>query len=156
MGMAVESRFHVLVVDDSLIDMKLIEKLLKTSSYQVTMIDFGSKALKFLGLRDNDQIDPSTLSSSSHNTTVPPSSAYIATVRLSLLHYTLTFKFKRESDVWRVKEGQTREENRELGMPYLLSQQLHLLFIHFSMASSISFSCTAYQYFSTSLFIQCE
>lgn len=37
MGMAAaasESRFHVLAVDDSLIDRKLIERLLKTSSYQ--------------------------------------------------------------------------------------------------------------------------
>lgn len=29
-----ESRFHVLAVDDSLVDRKLIEMLLKTSSYQ--------------------------------------------------------------------------------------------------------------------------
>lgn len=34
-GMAAEeSRFHVLAVDDSLIDRKVIERLLKTSSYQ--------------------------------------------------------------------------------------------------------------------------
>lgn len=32
--MAAESQFHVLAVDDSLIDRKLIESLLKTSSYQ--------------------------------------------------------------------------------------------------------------------------
>lgn len=29
-----ESQFHVLAVDDSLLDRKLIERLLKTSSYQ--------------------------------------------------------------------------------------------------------------------------
>ena len=34
MGMATEAQFHVLAVDDSIIDRKLIEKLLKTSSYQ--------------------------------------------------------------------------------------------------------------------------
>ncbi|KAK4253648.1 hypothetical protein QN277_010296 [Acacia crassicarpa] len=67
MGMATDSRFHVLVVDDSLIDKKLIEKLLKTSSYQVTTVDSGSKALEFLGLRNNDQIDPSTPSVSPSN-----------------------------------------------------------------------------------------
>lgn len=33
---ASESQFHVLAVDDSLIDRKLIERLLKTSSYQGT------------------------------------------------------------------------------------------------------------------------
>lgn len=36
MGMPVDSQFHVLAVDDSLIDRKLIERLLKTSSYQGT------------------------------------------------------------------------------------------------------------------------
>ena len=34
--MAAESQFHVLAVDDSLIDRKLIERLLRTSSYQGT------------------------------------------------------------------------------------------------------------------------
>lgn len=33
-NMATQSQFHVLAVDDSLIDRKLIERLLKTSSYQ--------------------------------------------------------------------------------------------------------------------------
>lgn len=38
MGMAAaESQFHVLAVDDSIIDRKLIERLLKTSSYQGTI-----------------------------------------------------------------------------------------------------------------------
>nr|ABG35777.1 SRR217 [Striga asiatica] len=50
MGMAAaEAQFHVLAVDDSLIDRKLIERLLKTSSYQVTTVDSGNKALEFLG-----------------------------------------------------------------------------------------------------------
>ncbi|XP_051150852.1 two-component response regulator ORR9-like [Andrographis paniculata] len=52
MGMAAtEAQFHVLAVDDSLIDRKLIERLLKTSSYQVTTVDSGSKALEFLAQR---------------------------------------------------------------------------------------------------------
>lgn len=33
-GLAAETQFHVLAVDDSIIDRKLIERLLKTSSYQ--------------------------------------------------------------------------------------------------------------------------
>lgn len=32
--LATETQFHVLAVDDSIIDRKLIERLLKTSSYQ--------------------------------------------------------------------------------------------------------------------------
>ncbi|XP_062168092.1 two-component response regulator ARR9 [Alnus glutinosa] len=60
MGMATESQFHVLAVDDSLIDRKLIEKLLKTSSYQVTTVDSGTKALEFLGLHEDDQSNPNT------------------------------------------------------------------------------------------------
>ncbi|PON60053.1 Two-component response regulator [Parasponia andersonii] len=51
------AQFHVLAVDDSIIDRKLIEALLKTSSYQVTMVDSGSKALEFLGLHDDDDDD---------------------------------------------------------------------------------------------------
>ncbi|KAE8714737.1 Two-component response regulator ARR8 [Hibiscus syriacus] len=55
MGMATQTQFHVLAVDDSLIDRKLIERLLKTSSYQVTAVDSGNKALEFLGLNDNEE-----------------------------------------------------------------------------------------------------
>lgn len=60
MGMAIDrddTQFHVLAVDDSLIDRKLIERLLKTSSFQVTAVDSGSKALEFLGLNNNDADD---------------------------------------------------------------------------------------------------
>ncbi|XP_062202634.1 two-component response regulator ORR9-like [Phragmites australis] len=52
MAVAAETPFHVLAVDDSLPDRKLIERLLKTSSFQVTTVDSGSKALQFLGLHD--------------------------------------------------------------------------------------------------------
>ncbi|KAG0528669.1 hypothetical protein BDA96_05G031700 [Sorghum bicolor] len=51
---ATETPFHVLAVDDSLPDRKLIERLLKTSSFQVTTVDSGSKALQFLGIHDDD------------------------------------------------------------------------------------------------------
>ncbi|GMY22709.1 two-component response regulator ORR10-like [Fagus crenata] len=58
MGMAAEAQYHVLAVDDSLLDRKLIERLLKTSSYHVTAVDSGSKALEFLGLlEDHEQND---------------------------------------------------------------------------------------------------
>lgn len=62
---AAESRFHVLAVDDSVIDRKLIEMLLKTSSYQVTTVDSGSKALEVLGLRDEGDSSASSSPSSS-------------------------------------------------------------------------------------------
>jgi response regulator RpfG family c-di-GMP phosphodiesterase len=38
MGMAAEAQFHVLAVDDSHLDRKLIEMLLKTSSYHGNLI----------------------------------------------------------------------------------------------------------------------
>ncbi|CDP00229.1 unnamed protein product [Coffea canephora] len=41
---------HVLAVDDSLVDRKVIEKLLKTTSCKVTAVDSGRRALQFLGL----------------------------------------------------------------------------------------------------------
>ncbi|KAL3634774.1 hypothetical protein CASFOL_021828 [Castilleja foliolosa] len=45
-----EHIFHVLAVDDSNIDRKLLERLLTVSSYQVTCVESGDKALEFLGL----------------------------------------------------------------------------------------------------------
>ncbi|KAL8142358.1 hypothetical protein V2J09_015390 [Rumex salicifolius] len=45
---------HVLAVDDSLVDRKVIERLLKISSCKVTAVDSGMRALEFLGI-DNEQ-----------------------------------------------------------------------------------------------------
>ncbi|RID61040.1 hypothetical protein BRARA_E00217 [Brassica rapa] len=59
MGMVRESQFHVLAVDDSQLDRKMIERLLQKSSCQVTTVDSGSKALEFLGLRESN--DPNSL-----------------------------------------------------------------------------------------------
>ncbi|XP_047950707.1 two-component response regulator ORR9-like [Salvia hispanica] len=59
-GLGAETQFHVLAVDDSIIDRKLIERLLKTSSYQVTAVESGVKALEFLGLAgDEDEFSNS-------------------------------------------------------------------------------------------------
>ncbi|KAL5559635.1 hypothetical protein UlMin_035846 [Ulmus minor] len=61
-----EQHFHVLAVDDSLIDRKLLEKLLKVSSYKVTCVHSGDEALKYLGLLDDlDQNSPPSSSFSS-------------------------------------------------------------------------------------------
>ncbi|KAK4481678.1 hypothetical protein RD792_012585 [Penstemon davidsonii] len=69
MVMAGHELFHVLAVDDSLIDRKLIERLLKTSSYQVTTVDSGSKALEFLGWHEDHErlINPNETTSVSPN-----------------------------------------------------------------------------------------
>ncbi|KAA8538449.1 hypothetical protein F0562_028005 [Nyssa sinensis] len=48
-----KQHFHVLAVDDNLIDRKLLERLLTVSSYQVTCVESGNKALEYLGLLDN-------------------------------------------------------------------------------------------------------
>ncbi|THU68927.1 hypothetical protein C4D60_Mb08t09000 [Musa balbisiana] len=56
MGVDPEAQFHVLAVDDSLIDRKLIERLLRTSSYRVTTVDSGSKALEVLGLMEDQDV----------------------------------------------------------------------------------------------------
>ncbi|EPS57603.1 hypothetical protein M569_17215, partial [Genlisea aurea] len=41
---------HVLAVDDSLVDRKVIERLLKVSSCKVTAVESAGRALQFLGL----------------------------------------------------------------------------------------------------------
>lgn len=46
-------QYHVLAVDDSRTDQRVIEKLLKTSSYKVTTVSSALKALEVLGLSDN-------------------------------------------------------------------------------------------------------
>ncbi|GMH27038.1 hypothetical protein Nepgr_028881 [Nepenthes gracilis] len=53
--MAVDAHFHVLAVDDSITDRMLIERLLRTSSYQVTTVDSVVKALELLGLQEHEE-----------------------------------------------------------------------------------------------------
>eukprot|EP00250_Pteridium_aquilinum_P006791 c16634_g1_i1 orf=493-1131(-) len=43
---------HVLAVDDSVIDRRVIERLLKTSAYKVTAVDSGRRALEILGIAE--------------------------------------------------------------------------------------------------------
>ncbi|KAH6799016.1 response regulator 5 [Perilla frutescens var. frutescens] len=43
-------QLHVLAVDDSLVDRKVIERLLKISCCKVTAVESGSRALQYLGL----------------------------------------------------------------------------------------------------------
>ncbi|CAK9316437.1 unnamed protein product [Citrullus colocynthis] len=65
--LSAEPRFHVLAVDDSLVDRKLIERLLKTSSFNVTAVDSGSKALELLGLvRERNGSTHSPISPENH------------------------------------------------------------------------------------------
>ncbi|KAI3467453.1 hypothetical protein Pfo_024116 [Paulownia fortunei] len=45
---------HVLAVDDSLVDRKVIERLLKITSCKVTAVDSGRRALQFLGLDEEE------------------------------------------------------------------------------------------------------
>ncbi|KAG5539215.1 hypothetical protein RHGRI_019695 [Rhododendron griersonianum] len=70
-SVAADAKFHVLAVDDSIIDRKLIERLLRSSSFQVTAVDSGSKALQFLGLQDDEEsvTKPPPLSPNHHRDT---------------------------------------------------------------------------------------
>ncbi|KAF5200165.1 Two-component response regulator arr5, partial [Thalictrum thalictroides] len=53
-GLVETQELHVLAVDDSLVDRKVIERLLKISSCKVTVVDSGRRALQYLGL-DGDK-----------------------------------------------------------------------------------------------------
>ncbi|WZZ10935.1 hypothetical protein YC2023_096856 [Brassica napus] len=44
---------HVLAVDDSIVDRKVIERLLRISSCKVTTVESGTRALQYLGLDGN-------------------------------------------------------------------------------------------------------
>ncbi|KAK6143344.1 hypothetical protein DH2020_023692 [Rehmannia glutinosa] len=81
MGMAAaDSQFHVLAVDDSLIDRKLVERLLKNSYFQVTTVDSGSKALEFLGWHEDDR-------TKSNETSVSPKNHQEVEVNLVITDY---------------------------------------------------------------------
>ncbi|THG20053.1 hypothetical protein TEA_025482 [Camellia sinensis var. sinensis] len=56
MGLDYEESPHVLAVDDSLVDRKLIESLLKNSNCIVTTAENGQRALELLGLGDRQHI----------------------------------------------------------------------------------------------------
>ncbi|XP_042509563.1 two-component response regulator ORR3-like [Macadamia integrifolia] len=43
-------KLHVLAVDDSVVDRKMIEKLFRSSSFRVTTAESGTRALELLGL----------------------------------------------------------------------------------------------------------
>ncbi|CAL5203365.1 unnamed protein product [Lathyrus oleraceus] len=49
----VVGEFHVLAVDDSHVDRKVIERLLKFTSCKVTVVESGTRALQYLGLDGN-------------------------------------------------------------------------------------------------------
>ncbi|KZV36078.1 hypothetical protein F511_23275 [Dorcoceras hygrometricum] len=46
---------HVLAVDDSLVDRKVIERLLKITSCKVTAVDSGRRALQYLGIDEEEE-----------------------------------------------------------------------------------------------------
>ncbi|KAA8540878.1 hypothetical protein F0562_024984 [Nyssa sinensis] len=49
-SLAGSRELHVLAVDDSHVDRKVIERLLRISSCKVTVVESGSRALQYLGL----------------------------------------------------------------------------------------------------------
>ncbi|XP_020205615.1 two-component response regulator ARR17 isoform X2 [Cajanus cajan] len=51
---------HVLAVDDSLVDRKVIERLLKVLACKVTAVDSGLRALQLLGLLDEQKMASET------------------------------------------------------------------------------------------------
>ncbi|THG17174.1 hypothetical protein TEA_005884 [Camellia sinensis var. sinensis] len=59
-----EERPHVLAVDDSLVDRKLIERLLTNYACKVTTTENGQRALEFLGLGDGQHSINNSLKSS--------------------------------------------------------------------------------------------
>lgn len=86
--------FHVLAVDDSQVDRKLLERLLKDSSYEVTCVDSGDKALRFLGLLDDhsnlhgqDGLDNSSAVASASSSLLQPSLQEGTKVNLIMTDY---------------------------------------------------------------------
>ncbi|KAL7086210.1 hypothetical protein ACP275_14G324900 [Erythranthe tilingii] len=84
--------FHVLAVDDSNIDRKLLERLLTVSSYQVTCVESGDKALEYLGLQEDAPPQLSTTTTTiinscsfSSNSPSPPQLQLQASSKVNLI-----------------------------------------------------------------------
>ncbi|CAO2820769.1 unnamed protein product [Amaranthus hypochondriacus] len=50
-----DEKLHVLAVDDNIIDRKLIQRLLNTSSFKVTTVENAMSALEYLGIGEDQQ-----------------------------------------------------------------------------------------------------
>ncbi|KAL2503581.1 Two-component response regulator ARR9 [Abeliophyllum distichum] len=83
-----KQHFHVLAVDDSNIDRKLLERLLTVSSYQVTCVDSGDKALEYLGLLDIEENENSRTSISSSSSS-KSSQKEVSKVNLIMTDYSM-------------------------------------------------------------------
>ncbi|CAI9764024.1 unnamed protein product [Fraxinus pennsylvanica] len=81
----VKQHFHVLAVDDSNIDRKLLERLLTVSSYQVTCVDSGDKALEYLGLLDIQENEFSRTSPISSCSSCPSKSSQKEVSKINLI-----------------------------------------------------------------------
>lgn len=77
--------FHVLAVDDSVIDRKLLERLLRGSSCKVTCVDSGDKALKYLGLVDELDDTTSSTSLESSSSSPPPQPLQQEGIKVNLI-----------------------------------------------------------------------
>ncbi|KAK1270685.1 Two-component response regulator ARR17 [Acorus gramineus] len=55
-------KFHILAVDDNIVERLFVEKLLKGSAYKVTTADNGFRALEYLGLGDEPHMQISKIS----------------------------------------------------------------------------------------------
>ncbi|XP_010538987.1 PREDICTED: two-component response regulator ORR9-like isoform X2 [Tarenaya hassleriana] len=80
-----QKHFHVLAVDDSFIDRKLLEKLLKVSSYRVTCLESGDKALEYLGLNAINNIGVDDFNDSSSSPSSSSSSSQHKGVKVNLI-----------------------------------------------------------------------
>ncbi|KAK9110840.1 hypothetical protein Sjap_018900 [Stephania japonica] len=49
-----EAPIHVLAIDDSPVDRRVVEKLLKAAMFKVTMVESGKKAIEALGLNEEE------------------------------------------------------------------------------------------------------
>ncbi|KAL8459487.1 hypothetical protein ACS0TY_036827 [Phlomoides rotata] len=84
-----KQHFHVLAVDDSYIDRKVLEKLLTVSSYQVTCVDSGDKALEYLGLVDIEENEYDSSSSQQISSSSKSSQQEVSKVNLIMTDYSM-------------------------------------------------------------------
>ncbi|KAF1875677.1 hypothetical protein Lal_00006307 [Lupinus albus] len=95
---------HVLAVDDSFVDRKVIERLLKVSSCKVTVVESGTRALQYLGL-DGDKtsfgFDSVKVNMIITDYSMPGMTGYELLKKIKVLIFHPLCQFQQESSVFR-------------------------------------------------------
>ncbi|KAL7161152.1 hypothetical protein ACSBR2_041751 [Camellia fascicularis] len=123
-------RPHVLAVDDSLVDRKLIKRLLTNSACKLTTVENGQRALEFLGLGDGQ-----------HSINNSDSKVNLIIINYCMPGMSGIIRLERDTSsdsvIWECPDSNQEVITHSYTHPILA----HLLVINFNLSFSISCPC---------------